>query len=240
MTLACGTLTTAMILAAGLGTRMQPLTRDRPKALVPVAGQPLIGHILDRLHMAGVRDLVVNTHYQAEILAAFLAAEHRFASLALSPEPVLLETGGGILNALSLLGEDPFLTVNCDSLWYNGVTPPLERMCQLWDGDRMDALLLLHPTVRVPDYDGPGDFRMDAVGRLLRRPEQTLTPFVYTGVQLLHPRLFAGIAPGRFSLNRLYDRAIAAGRLYGLSHDGLWFHVGTPADVMATERALRA
>lgn len=225
---------TAMILAAGLGTRMRPLTNDRPKALVSVAGQPLINHILDRLVEDGIRHIIVNTHYHADILADALARETRFDNLTLSPEPVLLETGGGILNALPLLGTGPFFAINCDSFWLNGIQTPFQRMRTLWDERRMDALLMLQRTVTVPEYDGPGDFRLDPHGRLTRRPPSTLTPFVYTGVQLLHPRLFDGVAPGVFSLNRLYDRAIESERLFGFAHDGLWFHVGTPADVQRT------
>jgi MurNAc alpha-1-phosphate uridylyltransferase len=230
---------TAMILAAGLGTRMRPLTNDRPKALVAVAGQPLIGHILDRLLADGIRHIVVNAHYQAPVLADFLAAETRFDTLHLSHEPVLLETGGGILNALPHLGTAPFFAINCDSFWLNGTTTPFTRMRTLWDDRHMDGLLMLQRTVTVPEYDGPGDFRLDPLGRLTRRPHSILTPFVYTGVQLLHPRLFTATTPGAFSLNRLYDRAIACERLFGFSHDGLWFHVGTPQDVMRTTERLQ-
>jgi MurNAc alpha-1-phosphate uridylyltransferase len=239
MTIKTPAVTTAMILAAGLGTRMRPLTNDRPKALVSVAGQPLMAHILDRLAADGIRHIVVNTHYCPTQIADFLAAETRFDSITLSPEPVLLETGGGILNALPLLGATPFFTINCDSFWLNGIETPFARMRALWDDRHMDGLLMLHPTVSVPEYDGPGDFRLDAWGGLTRRPASTITPFVYTGVQLLHPRLFATAAPGMFSLNRLYDRAIAHERLFGFSHDGRWFHVGTPADVTRTTEWLK-
>lgn len=230
--------TTAMILAAGLGTRMRPLTHDKPKALVTVAGQPLIGHILDRLAADGIRRIVVNTHFLPAPLEAFLSREQRFDSITLSPEPVLLETGGGILNALPHLGAAPFFAVNCDSFWWNGYISPFQRTRALWDDARMDGLLMLHPTVSVPEYYGVGDFGMDAWGRLSRRPASTVTPFVYTGVQLLHPRLFTNATPGVFSLNRLYDRAIMNERLFGFVHDGLWLHVGTPQDVSLTEQRL--
>ena len=234
---------TAMILAAGLGTRMRPLTNHCPKALVQVAGQPLLAHILDRLAADGIRRLVVNTHYCADQVADFLARETRFTSITLSPEPVLLETGGGILNALPLLNPDaeekPFFAVNCDSFWHNGYESSFTRMRALWDTRRMDGLLMLQPTVTVPEYDGPGDFRLDPLGHLTRRPPNTVTPFVYTGVQLLHPRLFQNTAAGVFSLNRLYNQAIEQRRLFGFAHDGVWFHVGTPADVTLTEQRLQ-
>lgn len=228
---------TAMVLAAGLGTRMRPLTNDLPKALVPVAGQPLIGHILDRLAENGITRLVVNTHYCAGKLHDFLQQEQRF-TIHTSHEPVLLETGGGIRNALPLLGAEPFFAINCDSLWLDGLQSPFTRMRALWQDGGMDALLLLQPTVTVLGYQGAGDFQMDALGRLSRRASGRVTPFVYTGVQLLHPRLLADSPDGAFSLNRLYDHAIGQGRLYGLAHDGLWFHVGTPEEVRTTERQM--
>lgn len=228
----------AMVLCAGFGTRLRPLTMLRPKPLVEVAGRSLLDRIFDRLHPAGIRRVVVNTHYLAGQVHAHLASRAR-PEVLLSDEAVLLETGGGIQKALPLLGSRPFYAINGDALWLDGPRPALRRLAEFWDGERMDALQLLHPAVLVGSYDGRGDYHMDEFGRLRRRREDEVAPFVYAGVQILHPRLFDGVAPGRFSLNRLWDRAEAAGRLFGLRHDGEWFHISTPADLADADAWIR-
>ena len=217
----------AMVLAAGLGLRMRPLTRNVPKPLLEVGGATMLDQALDRLEDAGVGDVVVNTHWLPEQIEKHL--ERRGApSIVISREDDLLETGGGIAKALPLLGTGPFYAANADVVWRDGPMPALHRLAHAWVDDDMDALLLLASTVRSTGYDGYGDFLMDSVGRLERRPERVVAPFVFTGVQILHPRLFAGAPDGAFSMNLLYDRALEAGRLFGIAHDGDWYHVGTP------------
>lgn len=227
----------AMVLAAGVGQRMRPLTDSKPKALVDVAGRSLIDRALDRLGDAGVRNCVVNLHHMATLLQRHLQARAT-PQIVFSPEETLLETGGGVKHALKLLGQEPFFVVNCDALWLDGPRPALEMLARLWDDARMDALLLLQPAVAAIGYDGPGDYFMEPDGLLRRRIEERVAPFVFAGVQILSPRLFEDAPEGAFSLRDLYDRAQAAGRLYGLRHDGLWFHVGTPAAVALAEAAL--
>lgn len=229
--------TTAMVLAAGLGQRMRPLTDKLPKPLVPLRGEAMLDTILNRLQDHGIAKVVVNLHYLGEMIEAHL--KHRGEpAVVFSPEPALLETGGGVKNALPLLGEAPFFVLNGDVCWLDGLTPALERLAAAWDDADMDALLLLHPTCSAFGYEGIGDYLMDPVGRLRRRQERQIAPFIYAGIQILHPRLFAGAPAGSFSLNRLYDKAQQAGRLWGLRHDGEWFHVGTPAELRAVEDAL--
>ncbi|HEX9789534.1 MAG TPA: nucleotidyltransferase family protein [Kiloniellales bacterium] len=228
----------AMILAAGLGERMRPVTNDLPKPLIPVAGQPLIDSILDRLNAAGVPDVVVNLHYLGEKLKHHLQARTR-PRIAFSPESTRLETGGGVRRALPLLGADPFYVVNGDVCWLDGVVPALDRLAAAWRDETMDALLLLQPTATAFGYDGRGDFRLDPLGQARRRGEREVVPFVFAGVQILHPRLFAGTPEGAFSLNLVYDKAAAAGRLYGVRHDGEWFHIGTPQGLRDVEEALQ-
>lgn len=220
-------LDTAMVLAAGLGKRMRPLTDTMPKPMVPVAGKPLIGHVMDRLAAVGVRKAVVNLHYMGEQIRAYLADETRL-EVVFTEEPEVLETGGGIVNALPVLGTHPFYGINADAYWLDGYEDTLGRLAAIWDEDKMDGLLLLHSTVDAHGYDGVGDFLADADGKLSRRPESEVVPWLYAGVQILHPRLFAGAPEGKFSLNTLYDTAIEAERLYGVVHDGEWFHIGTP------------
>lgn len=230
-----------MVLAAGFGERMRPLTASMPKPLIPLAGRPLLDRVLDSLAAAGVREAVVNTHYLGDRIAAHLAdhVEGRAApAVRLSPEAEILETGGGVQHALPLLGTSPFYAVNSDSVWIDGPTPALARMARTWDPERMDALLLLFPTVTAVGYSGRGDFFMEPDGLLARRQETDVAPFVFTGVQILHPRLFDGMAPGKYSLNRVYDRALEAGRLFGLRHDGAWYHVGTPLELALAEASL--
>ncbi|QQP87959.1 nucleotidyltransferase family protein [Skermanella sp. TT6] len=224
------TLTHAMVLAAGLGLRMRPLTLEQPKPLIPVAGKPLLDHALDRVAAAGIGTAVVNTHYKGEMIADHLAGRTS-PRILLSPEADLLETGGGIRQALPLLGTDPFLSVNSDILWLDGPTPAIDRLTRAWNPETMDALLLLHPAVAAFGYDGKGDFHMDPLGRLTRRRSGEIAPFVFAGVQILKPELFADVPPGAFSTNLIWDRLLESERLYGMRHDGLWFHVGTPASI---------
>ncbi|HUN50317.1 MAG TPA: nucleotidyltransferase family protein [Candidatus Sulfotelmatobacter sp.] len=230
--------TRAMVLAAGLGIRLRPLTLDRPKALVQVAGRSLVDHTLDRLAAFGIATAVVNLHYKGNSLRQHLATRKQ-PKIMLSDETAeLLDTGGGVAKALPLLGADPFYVLNCDIVWRDARENSLLRLAERWDDAAMDALLLLQPTVSAIGYRGVGDFNMDPDGWLTRRAEGMVAPFVFTGVQILHPRLFRGCPAGAFSLNRLYDRAVEAGRLYGLRHEGDWMDVGTPAGLQAAEAAL--
>lgn len=231
------TVTHAMLLAAGLGTRMRPLTDRMPKALVPVQGKALIDWSLERLALAGVTHLVVNLHHFPQQLEEHVRARWSGA-LAFSPEPELLETGGGIRQALPLLGEAPFFAINADTFWLDGQIPMLRRLAAQFDPARMDALLLCAPTVSAVGYDGPGDFLLTPDGRVSRRPQRAVAPFVYGGAQLVSPRLFEGAPAGRWSMNRLWDQAIAAERLHGMRHDGEWFEVGRPQAIGEAERLL--
>jgi len=227
--------TTGVVLAAGLGKRMRPLTATRPKPLVAVAGRTLLDRALDHLSAAGVARAVVNVHYFAEQVEAHLATRGAPAVRISDERGTLLETGGGVTKALPLIDCDPFYVVNSDNLWIDGSIDTLQLLAQRWDGDSMDALLLLVPLARANGYEGRGDFTMDPIGRLRRRVEQRVAPYVFSGVQLLSKRLFDGEPVESFSLNRLYDKALAVGRLYGAVHGGMWFHVGTPESVGETE-----
>ena len=230
--------TTAMVLAAGLGKRMRPLTATRPKPLVEVAGKPLIDHALDRLRAGGVKRAVVNVHYLADALEAHLGRSSGI-DIAISDERgQLLETGGGVAHALPLIGDDRFLVANSDNLWVDGPIDAVRLLADRWDDAAMDALLLVVPLARANNHGGPGDFHMDPGGRLARRRPGRVAPFVFTGIQLVHRRLFADAPAGAFSTNLLWDRAIASGRLYGIVHQGLWFDVGYPAAVARTEALL--
>ena len=225
----------AMVLAAGLGTRLKPVTDTLPKALVQVDNRALIDHALDRLEAVGVGEVVVNTHYLAEQLQAHLSGR-KSPVLQISHEDDLLDTGGGIAKALPLLGDDPFLAVNADAFWLNGPYDALQRMAHTWDDDTMDGLLLLHSTVEAYGYTGLGDFCAPlGDGVLTRRLEGEVSPWLFTGIQMLHPRLFKTAPDGALSLNLLYDRAIESGRLLGVVHDGEWFHVGTPQGLEEAE-----
>lgn len=225
---------TAIVLAAGLGMRMRPLTLERPKPLLPVAGRTLLDRAIDRLEAAGVETVVVNSHYKGEMIADHLADRHT-PRIVLSPETEPLETGGGIRKALPHLGDETFLAVNADTLWLDGPTPAIARLARTWNPEVMDALLLMMATTRAFGYDGCGDYLMDPDGRLRRRPEHAIVPFVYAGVQILKPALFADTPDGAFSNTLIWDRAQAAGRLYGMAHDGAWFHVGTPGALAETD-----
>jgi len=223
-----------MVLAAGLGTRMRPITDRIPKPLVTLGGKTLLDHALDRLSDAGVPRAVVNVHYKAEMIARHLDGRQQPA-ITLSVEDELLETGGGILKALPLL-DDVFYVVNADIFWLDGKVPALLRLAEAWDGERLDALLLLQRTTSALGYDGIGDFIVDPLGKVRRRREREVAPHLFAGVQIAHRRLFDGEKPGKFSLNRLWDRALAAGRLAAIVHDGEWYHVGTP-DALAQAEA---
>lgn len=231
---------TAMVMAAGLGKRMRPLTATRPKPLVEVAGKPLIDHVFDRLRSAGVARAVVNVHYMADAMEAHLKARVKDIDVVVSDERAqLLETGGGLVQARGLLGDDPILCVNSDNLWIDGPTDAIRSLAAAWDGDRMDALLLLVPLARAHSHRGQGDFHLDPFGRIAgRRVPGKLAPFVYTGVQILHPRVIRDWPEGPFSTNLFWNRALEAGRAYGLVHQGLWFDVGTPAAITETEAVL--
>lgn len=229
----------AMVMAAGLGRRMLPLTEDRPKPLVEVAGRPLIAYALDRLAAAGVERAVINLHHFADQVERFLEPVAAPEIVLSDERDLLLDTGGGIVRALPHLGEDPFFVINSDSIWIEGATPALERLRALWDDATMDCLMLLAPAATSVGYQGCGDFHMDPDGRLFRRGENEIAPFTFAGAYLVHPRLFAGACEEPFSMNRLWDRAAAQGRLFGLRHDGVWLHVGTPAAIAAAETALK-
>jgi MurNAc alpha-1-phosphate uridylyltransferase len=222
----------AMVLAAGRGLRMRPLTERTPKPLIPVAGRSILDRVFDRLDEAGVPNRVVNTHWLADQIARHLA---HHPGVVLSHEDVLLETGGGVAHALPLLGAHPFFVCNADIIWLDAARPALTRLADVWDTARMDALLLLEPMDRAFGYQGPGDFSRADDGQLQRRGDASTAPFVFTGVQILHPRLFAGTPDGEFSLNILYDRAQATSRLFGLVHEGDWLHIGTPENLTAAE-----
>ncbi len=220
-------LKTAMVLAAGLGERMRPLTLEKPKPLLVVGGKPLIDWTLDRFADAGIGTVVVNTHYKAEMLEAHLQGRSDIV-IRISHETERLETGGGVTKALPLLGDAPFYVANSDSVWLDGPTPALERMAAAWDPDRMDVLLMLMSAPRAEYYDGAGDFLMDPAGRLSFRPDRRVVPYVYAGLHISAPSLFDGAPEGSFRLTRLWRQAEARGRLFGVVHDGAWFHVGTP------------
>ncbi|WP_116089825.1 nucleotidyltransferase family protein [Sphingomonas crusticola] len=230
---------TAMVLAAGLGTRMRPLTVTRPKPLVEVAGKPLLDHVLDRLRAAGIQRAVVNVHYLPDAVEAHLRDRCPDLDILISDERGhLLETGGGVTRALPLIEDETFLIVNSDNLWVDGPIDAIRLLAHRWDEAAMDALLLVVPLAQAHCHGGAGDFRMDPQGRLTRRAPGKPAPFVYTGVQIVSRRLFANAPDGAFSMNLLWNRAIAEGRVYGLVHEGLWFDVGTPPAIARTEAIL--
>jgi N-acetyl-alpha-D-muramate 1-phosphate uridylyltransferase len=228
---------TAMALAAGLGRRMRPLTETTPKPLLPVNGRTLLDRVLDRFAEMGIERVVVNLHHHRAAMEKHLTARTDL-KVQFSPETELLETGGGVKHALPLVGSEPFFVANGDVLWLDGKRPALERLASAWDDANMDALLLVQSGASAQGYEGVGDYFLDQIGRLRRKKLGQVAPFVFAGVQILHPRLFQGAPDGPFSLNLLYDRAEAADRLYGLVHAGPWFHVGTPDDLVATEKEL--
>jgi N-acetyl-alpha-D-muramate 1-phosphate uridylyltransferase len=230
--------TTAMVLAAGLGQRMKPLTDTLPKPMVKLAGRPLIDHVLDRLETAGITRAVVNVHYLADQLEAHLKSRKHPEIVISDERGVLLDTGGGVVRAMPKLGKAPFVIHNSDSVWIEGLGNNLDRLFSMFDSQRMDSLMLVAPVSSSIGYDGAGDFNMDGDGRLMRQVAPRLAPFVFTGVSIAHPRLFDAAPEGRFSLNTLWNRAIDKGRLFGMRLDGIWMHVGTPDAVGEAEAAL--
>jgi N-acetyl-alpha-D-muramate 1-phosphate uridylyltransferase len=231
---------TAMVLAAGLGKRMHPLTIDRPKPLVEVAGKRLIDYAFDRLRSAQVQRAVVNVHYLADQVEAWARSQAAPQIVISDERPSLLDTGGGILKAIAHLGRQPFFVLNSDSFWLDGATPALERLRHAWDGAKMDSLLLLSPLASAVGYGGTGDFSMDENRRLTRRRPGESAPFIYAGCHLVAPSLFAAAPKGAFSMNLLWDAALARGRLFGLAHDGMWIHVGTPESIAYAEQAMNS
>lgn len=231
---------TAMIMAAGKGTRMMPLTAHTPKPLIRVAGTCLLDHVLDHLRAAGVERVVVNVHYLADQIEAHLVRHAGDFGVMISDErDCLRDTGGGLVQALRLIGDAPFLCINADNWWTDGERGnALRRMADAWDDDRMDALLLVTPYAQAGNTQGRGDFDVDAAGRLSRRRADSIGSTVWTGIQMLSPRLIADPPAHVFSTNAFWDRAIAAGRCFGLVHDGRWFDVGYPTAIRATESAL--
>ncbi|MET0876587.1 MAG: nucleotidyltransferase family protein [Tardiphaga sp.] len=230
----------AMVLAAGLGLRMRPLTDHMPKPLVQVAGAALLDHVLDKLADAGIDEAVVNVHYLPDQIINHTATRSRPKVTISDERDQVLGTGGAVVKALPLLGDAPFFHLNADTMWIDGVRPNLARLAEAFDPARMDILLLMAPTANSIGYAGSGDYAMLTDGALRRRKENQVVPFVYAGVAILSPALFADAPAGEFSLTRLFDRANEQERLFGLRMDGLWMHVGTPDAVIAAEEAFLA
>ena len=230
---------TAMIMAAGLGKRMRPLTATKPKPLIQVSGKALLDHVLEKLGTAGVRKVVVNVHYLADALESHLASRAHGLEVVISDErKLLMETGGGLVKAAPLIDCDPFLALNSDNLWIDGPADTIKLLASQWDDSRMDALLLLVPQARALNHRGMGDFHMDRAGRIRRRERSHVAPFVFTGIQIVSKRLLRDAPEGPFSTNILWDRAMEEGRCFGAVHQGLWFDVGTPQSIQLTETAL--
>jgi MurNAc alpha-1-phosphate uridylyltransferase len=229
---------TAMVLAAGFGERMRPLTERMPKPMVEVAGKPLLDHVLDRLTEAGVETAIVNVHYLADQIEKHVAKRTRPRVVISDERAQILGTGGGVVKALPQLGSLPFFHVNSDSIWIDGVHGNLQRLAAAFDQATMDALLLLAPSAGSIGYSGRGDFAMSPDGRLRRRTEREVLPFVYAGAAILSPAMFTGCKPEPFSLTTLFDRAAESGRLFGLRLEGLWMHVGTPDAIALAETAI--
>ena len=230
---------TAMILAAGLGLRMRPLTDDRPKAMINVLGQPLIGQLLDFLAAIDIKTIVVNFHYRPEPLIAYLVAHPLSEKIKFSDERKnILQTGGGVRAALSHFAGAPFFVVNCDAYFPTPAENPFLALSRVWRAADMSALLLLKETENALGYNGPGDFFQDPEGRLQRRGDKARAPFVFTGVQILAPSLFEGLGDEVFSLNKIYHRALALEALFGVAYEGPWLHMGTP-DMVATAEMIR-
>jgi MurNAc alpha-1-phosphate uridylyltransferase len=227
----------AMVLAAGLGLRMRPLTDHMPKPLVQVAGRALLDHVLDKLGDAGVAEAVVNVHYLPDQIIDHVATRTRPRVIISDERDQVLGTGGGVVKALPLLGDAPFFHVNADTMWIDGVRPNLARLAEAFDPSRMDILLLMAPTTSSIGYNGRGDYAMLPDGALRKRKEHQVVPFVYAGAAILSPSLFANAPSGEFSLTKLFDAANGQERLFGLRLDGVWMHVGTPEAVHAAEEA---
>jgi N-acetyl-alpha-D-muramate 1-phosphate uridylyltransferase len=230
--------TTAFVLAAGLGTRMRPLTDTLPKPLVPLAGRAMIDHVLDRLAAAGIAKAVINVHYLADQIERHVADRARPHVTISDERGVLLETGGGVVRALPMLGDAPFVIHNSDSVWIENGASNIARLIDAWDEVRMDSIMLLAPTATSLGYDGRGDFEIAHDGRLTRRSGSGTAPYVFAGVSIIHPCMFKGEAERPFSLNRVWDRSISAGRLCGIVLDGLWMHVGTPEALAEANAAI--
>ena len=229
--------TKAMVLAAGLGLRMRPLTERMPKPLVQVAGRALLDHVLDKLGDAGTDEAIVNIHYLPDQIINHVAGRSRPRVTISDERDQVLGTGGGVVKALPLLGGAPFFLVNADTMWIDGVRPNLARLAETFDSARMDILLLMAPTASSIGYDGNGDYAMLPDGALRKRREHQVVPFVYAGAAIMSPSLFANAPTGEFSLTRMFDSANAQERLFGLRLDGVWMHVGTPDAVHAAEEA---
>ena len=230
---------TAMVMAAGKGTRMMPLTADRPKPLIEVGGIPLLDHVLDHLRAANVGNVVINAHYRAEQVENHMAQRAADFRVKISDErDLLLDTGGGLIRALPLIDDDPFICVNADNWWTDEGENAFVRLMQNWDHEEMDVLMLLVPFAAANNTQGRGDFDMDGDGRLSRRRPDADGAFVWTGIQMLSKRLIVDPPADVFSTNVFWDRAIAQGRCFGFVHDGLWFDVGYPAAIKATEQKL--
>lgn len=230
---------TAMVMAAGLGTRMRPLTNDRPKPLVIVAGKTLIDHSLDKLREVGIDRVVANVHYLPEMVITHLKQSAHDLDVHISDErDVLLETGGGLIKALPLISEDPFYCINSDNIWTENGGNALRELAAKWDADKMDALLLVVPKSRAHNHNGAGDFFLSDDGQLQRRDAHNSAPYIYTGIQVISHRLLRDPPKGAFSTNILWTRAIAEGRLFGLEHKGEWFDIGSPGAIAPTEAKL--
>ncbi|MFH0300725.1 nucleotidyltransferase family protein [Bradyrhizobium sp. 31Argb] len=227
----------AMVLAAGLGLRMRPLTDHMPKPLVSVAGQPLLDHVLDKLAAAGVSEAVVNVHYLPDQIIEHVKTRKQPRVIISDERDKVLGTGGAVVKALPLLGPEPFFHVNADTMWIDGVRPNLARLAETFDPTKMDILLLMAPTANSIGYGGRGDYSMLPDGALRKRREQQVVPFVYAGAAIMSPSIFADAPTGEFSLTKLFDRANEQERLFGLRLDGVWMHVGTPDAVQAAEEA---
>ena len=229
----------AMVMAAGLGKRMRPLTATRPKPLIDVAGRSLLDRALDGVAAAGVEHAVVNAHYFADQIEAAVKSRKSPTRIDVSDERgLLLETGGGIAKALPLLKGEAFFTINADNMWIDGPVDTLRLLAQRWDPAQMDALLLLVPLARAHGYEGRGDFHMDGLGHLAPRSGLKIAPFVYSGLQIIGRNLFDGEPVEPFTMWRAWNKALASSRIFGISHPGLWFHVGTPASIAQTEARL--
>ena len=227
---------TAMILAAGLGTRLRPVTDTIPKPLIEINGRTLLDHAIDQLALVGVERVVVNVHYKASLVVAQLARRDH-PRIEISHEAELLDTGGGVARALPLL-DDVFFVVNSDVFWLDGKDRALQRLAAAFDPERIDAVLLLQRTVTAVGYEGSGDYFLDASGKPRRRGEHEVAPYLFAGIQLLHRRLFEDMPERVFSVVRLFDRAEQAGRLRAIVHDGEWYHIGTPQGLAATRERL--
>jgi len=231
---------TAMVMAAGLGKRMRPLTATQPKPMVRVAGKPLLDHALDRLGEAGIAKAVVNVHYLGDAIEAHVKARSAPAVTISDERDLLLETGGGMVKAHRAgLLPDPFFCLNADNIWLDGPQNAFADLSAGWQPEEMDALLLVVPHSRAANFRGSGDFHMDPVGRLSRRKPGRIAPFIYTGIQLVSHRLLRDAPEGPFGTMTLWQRAIEEGRLFGTTFTGHWFEVGTPEAIKPTEEALR-